>query len=462
MPLTTVHSFDFRCDTRQLWVQVAQAYGLKLEFDDSVTSTNVRGQFQNVSFATAADIAEKLTHTFFVTIGPRRILIAPDTEENRRTLQHYSLRTFYFPQITSVQDLQDRSNLLRTMFDLRYVVPDSSDFSITVRAPREILDDAARVFDDLDRGKPEIVLEVHTIQVSKTFTRQLGLRLPLQFTLFNVPTELRKILSNVDSNTIDELIKGGLNATDAAALAAALVAQSSSSGSPLLQPFAAFGGGNTLTGISLPSLGADFNETRNYFTSRQQVALRAQQGSTATLRIGDRYPIKTASYQPLALNPTLAKGLAAAGLSGLNSASNFQNVPQFSYEDLGLTLKVQPTVVRSGEVKLDLDMQVKSLSGQSVNEVPVISNREYKGVITAREGEASVLAGSITDSEQRSLSGLPLLSRMPGLGGKIFGDTGLRVDSSQMLIIVTPHILRAGHATGAGTEIYLSRDLTGN
>ena len=64
---------------------------------------------------------------------------------------------------------------------------------------------------------------------------------------------------------------------------------------------------------------------------------------------------------------------------------------------------------------LDLEIKLRTLAGTSVNGVPVIANREYKGSINLEDGEPAVVASSVTQSEQYSMMGIPGLNSIPVL-----------------------------------------------
>jgi type II secretory pathway component GspD/PulD (secretin) len=115
-------------------------------------------------------------------------------------------------------------------------------------------------------------------------------------------------------------------------------------------------------------------------------------------------------------------------------------VPSFSYEDIGLTMKVKPVVHGDSDVSLTIDLKVRSLTGASANGVPVIGNREYTGSINVRNEQSAVIAGQISESEQRSLSGIPGVGQIPFLNRAVASNTHEK-DEDEMLIVVTPHII---------------------
>jgi general secretion pathway protein D len=114
--------------------------------------------------------------------------------------------------------------------------------------------------------------------------------------------------------------------------------------------------------------------------------------------------------------------------------------PSVSYEDLGLSLKATPVIHRDREVSLKLELQVRSLTGQSANGVPVISNQEYQGSIRLQDGEPAVVAGEITTNDQRSMSGIPAVASIPGLNFAA-ADTTRMKENDELLIVITPHVV---------------------
>lgn len=114
--------------------------------------------------------------------------------------------------------------------------------------------------------------------------------------------------------------------------------------------------------------------------------------------------------------------------------------PSVSYEDLGLSLKAKPTVHGNGDVSLQVELQVRSLTGQSSNGVPVISSREYKGGINLKDGEPAVVAGQISENDTRSMTGLPGLGFLPLLNQAMVNNTK-QYQTDELMIIITPHVL---------------------
>lgn len=447
-PKPGVHTIELRGDTRALFERFAREFGLAVEFDTSFSSRPVRFTLPNADFTTALRAVSAVSDAFIVPMAPDKFLVAADRPEERRRLERFSLRTFYVPDAASPQDLIEVVNVLRMLFDIRQIMPNQATASVTVRAPRPVLDAAQRLLEDLSQGRPEILVDVQVLQINHSRTTDIGVDLPLQFTAFNINTELRKIITDPNlQSIIGRLAAGGnLSPSDAAALAA-VVAAAQSANSPLLQPFATFGGGISRTGVTIPPASATLKLNSSDVRMFQRVTMRAQSGKPATYRIGDRYPVLTGTFAPLTvLNVPLPPSL--------RQAANTQPLtPSFQYEDLGITFKTTPSVTSGGEIRLDFDLALRALSGASFNGVPAISNRQYVGSMNVMEGETSVISGIVNTTEQRTLRGLPLLSQIPGFKYAFSTTTNDKQDA-QLLLLVTAHRVRSGH-TGQNPEIIL-------
>lgn len=434
-PSDAKKEFHYRGDTRGLLDQMWKAYGITPILDSSIKSAPVRFDIDAVDFAQAMTLVEQITRTFHVVLSPKQVIVLGDTPENRKQYERLSVRTFYLTEAAAPQDINDLVGMLRTIFDLRNVSISANQRAIIVKAPTDTLEFVTRILDDLSNGKPEILLDVHVYQIDRTFTRNLGFALPLQFTLFNFNTELGNLLQNSNQDLINQLIaSGGINQANVAGIAALLAGLASQSNSIVNQPTVLFGGGITRSGLIVPPMTLNLSLNESEIKNLEHVTLRAEQGSAATFRVGTRFPILNASFAPLASSPALNQVL---------QNQSFQApFPSFNYEDLGLTLKATPQVHGTTDVTLQVEFQIRGLGAQQFNGVPVISNREYKGTVSVLNGQTALLAGSISETEQRSLQGVPGLVHLPILGAAT-SVTQKSVDAGEILVTITPNIVRA-------------------
>ena len=187
------------------------------------------------------------------------------------------------------------------------------------------------------------------------------------------------------------------------------------------------------------------SKSEGQLQSLQHVTLRAAQGKDATVNLGSRYPIINASFAPIFNTAAISQAI------GNNSF--IAPVPSFTYEDLGINMKVKPSVHGDSDVSLTIELKVRSLTGASTNGVPVIGNREYSGSINVKNDQSAVVAGEFTSTEQRSVSGDVGIAQIPVLNGALAAHTTEK-DESEMLVVVTPHIISM--AETQSSEIWMT------
>jgi Flp pilus assembly secretin CpaC len=416
-------NFHLQGDTRQLYTQIGAAFGVFMEFDANLTSRVIRFDLDNVDFYTATALAGKMTKSFWSPISNNTAMVASDTPETRKQYERLALRTFYVGNVSAQTDLNDLVNVMRTIFDMKFVSIQPGQNTITVRAPREQVEAAASLLDNLMDAKPEISLEVTEYEIDTDRTRDMGLNLPTSFQVFNIPSEIRRVLGSDAQSVIDQLNKTG--SIDPSKISPTSLANLA--GSPLLGPFLIFGKGNGLTGITAPPIHAKLAFNSSIATNLEAMTLRAIDGEAATFRVGTRFPIVNSTFSNVAVS---TRGQVQVG-----------NTPQFTYEDLGITLKATPHYHSNGDITLAVDLKVQALGTLQINSIPDITSRSYVGTITVHDGEQSIIMGMMSEQELRSIQGFPILSTLPGLR-TVFGTNSKERIHNELLIVITPHVVR--------------------
>jgi type II secretory pathway component GspD/PulD (secretin) len=134
------------------------------------------------------------------------------------------------------------------------------------------------------------------------------------------------------------------------------------------------------------------------------------------------------------------------------------SVPEFQFEDLGITLKLTPQILRNDAVSLALDMKVESLAGSSIDNIPILNNRAMVSTINVPAGQTAMLATLVSSSEMKDLTGLPGLSELPGFQGT---DQDRQKSSTELLITITPHIVRTGRMQVTSRRLATARSSAG-
>ena len=435
--LDAPHDIHFTGDSRGLLTGVASSYGLTVIFDDNFPSRRVHFDIQNADFATAMQAASVATKSFTVALEEKVLFAAVDNAENHRLFDRMGMRTFYIPGNNSPQDLAQLVALLRNLFDFRFVSQNSGASTITLRGPKATLEAATVFLEHLSDQRPEVMFDLKVFQVSHTYMHNIGLHVPDHFNLFNIPAAaLAAALGGQNvQDLINQLISGGgINQAGNQTLSALLAQLGSQQNSIFSQPLATFGGGLTLEGLSLDQLSAALTMNESSVRQLDHVQLRASQQKDATFKLGQRYPILNASFAPIYNNSAISQVVG--------NQSYTAPFPSVNYEDVGLTLKAKPTVHLNSDVAVELEIQFRTLGSVSSDGIPIIFNREFKGGILLKEGEPAVIAGMLNKSDQKSLSGLPLFSTVPGFGVLTSQNTK-QDEEDELLILLTPHLVRS-------------------
>jgi general secretion pathway protein D len=459
-PKAGKQSFHFRSTEQEVVRRVVEAYGLKMVDDGSLASKTIRFDADDLDFPQAEHLLDLTTNSFMVPLDPVRVLVAKESKENHDKYDRLALETLRLPGLTATE-FSDMSNLARNVLGIQQTAAQPELGTLTVRAPLANLRALNETLADLLDGKSEVLLDVKIYEVENTKTRLYGIQLPQTTTVFNVSTELNSVISQ-NSSLVQQIISSGLaNAGDLAAIAAILIASGEVSSSILTQPFATFGGGLTLTGLTSNGLNGNLSFNAADTRSLDQVQIRLDDNAEGTIRSGTRYPITTSSYSSIAASSVSIPGITSAGLSSVlsglglsaSSLSSIAPIPQVQYQDLGLTFKVTPRIERNDDVVLKLDLKIQALQGASLNGLPVLTNRSYTADIHLVNGASALVVGNLSRQESNAVSGTPGLTELPGFTA--LSNTTKEYDVSNLAILVTPHLLRRRHNELRGPVIPL-------
>lgn len=429
------HRFHLRSDKRSLISQVLGAYSIHATVDQSVSAQSVRFDSDEVDFTDAAELLTLATGTLLVPLDPKSALVVADTQDNRAKYQRRVMRTFYFPGLNS-NELTDMGNIARNVFGAEQSVMEPVKGTLTVRATQPVMDALEQTYSELLRGRSVLELDVHLYEIDKTKATNIGIVLPASTTVFNVPSEINSILQN-NSSLVDELLKEYPSlAGNNEAILAALIASGLLTGTVFNSPFALFGGGLTETGVDLSGVNVNMLLNSSDVRKLDHIQLRVLDQEEATIRSGERYPIMTSSFSSVA-----------------SSTSSSSTIPQFQYEDLGLTLKTTPRIERSDAVSLSLDLKISSLAGSSLNSIPILTNRQYSAVVSVPLEDSAILVSELSKQESMDITGVPGLSDLPGFSGTTNRQN--TKDIMELAIMITPHLIRPSHQNSSEFMVLL-------
>jgi general secretion pathway protein D len=449
---------DLRGDAKTVITQAALAYGIKAIFDSSANEgaqAQVRFNMPASPYDRTMPLLLKMTHTFSAPVDAKTILIAKDTQEDRARLVRQLEETIYVPGSTKEQ-LNELTNIAKNVFDVKQIAIGEGSGTMMVRAPETTLSALNETLEDLIDGASEVVIEVKLISVDKTSTINTGLSTPTSVHAFNVYSEASSIVS-ANSSLVSTLISSGGYTptgnvfTDTVAEALLLVLSGAATDANLTGLFAVFGNGiASATGLSLGS-GATFNFglTQADTQALDDVTVRVGDRQTTTLKIGEKYPIVTATYSS-GISSATSSALAGVSINGVSASSLLNQylgssaattIPQVQYEDLGLTLKATPTVLSSGMVDMKIELKVEALEGASLNNIPILTSEAFTSDLTTPDGTTAVMLSDLSSTQSASISGLPGLGDLPGFQQSAADDMR-QTDRSELVLLITPHVVR--------------------
>ncbi|MGI4854436.1 MAG: hypothetical protein ACRYF4_10380 [Janthinobacterium lividum] len=465
-PNTTAHSYHQRGDTRSLATQLAADYGLRAAYDADLPNKPLRLDADDVSATEALRILTLLSGTMLVPLDSRTFILAADTAENRKRYERVVEETFYLPGLQADQ-LKDFVSIAQQLLDIRQVAVAPLGGALVLRGPADRVDAIERIFADLLQPPDEVIFDLKLYVVEKSHVRNLGVVLPQSLNAYSLATEAQSVVSQ-NSTLISQLISSGVLSSNASTLeiAAYLVFVAGLGSSSLLQnSFLLLGGGLTTAAISAGSiptinLALTESEARNL----DDLQLRASDQQKAIFKSGTRYPIQTSLFSDIAsstatsLAGTTVNGVSLSSLLaqylGTSSTGSGAVIPQVQYEDLGLTVTATPHVQRTGDVGLRLEVKLSALSGGSLNGIPILDSRQFVSDLTVHDGETVLMMSNTNRSESAAVTGLPGLSEVPG-----FQSTTNRngtQSTSDLVLLITPHIVRHGHVRATGPYVPLT------
>ena len=391
---------------------IGQLAGINVLFDPDYTPRPIRVELNGVTLEDALQIIALESKTFWRPVTSNTIFVAADNPAKRKELEQSVLKTFYLTNLSQPTELQDVVNAIRAVLDVQRVQQLLSQNALVVRGTPDQIALAEKLVDDLDKARPEVIIDIAIMQVSKDKSRTLG---------FNPPTSATvQLQDNINTTTTTTG-----TTTSGTAVRSAHKFTGTSNGINL-NTLGNLNATNFQVTIPAANLSAVMSDSDTKLIQNPQI--RALDGQKATLKIGDRVPVATGSFQP---------GIGGVGINPLVNT-------QFQYLDVGVNIEITPRVHANGEVTLKISMDVSAVTGQSniggISQ-PIIGQRKIEHEIRLKDGEANLLGGIMEDQQTRQLSGIPGLAQIPILK-YLFGQTTQDHSENQIVFAIVPHVIR--------------------
>lgn len=391
-------------DAKVVYQAVGKAAGINVLFDPDYNSKRIMIDLNNVSLYDALRIIGTVSGTFWRPVTPNTIFVAQNTRAKRTELDEQAVQTFYLENASQQTDLNDVVTALRNLLTNARLYGVPSQNAIVMRATPDELLLAQKLVDDLDKGKPEVVVDVAVLSVNKDKIRTLGL---------NLPGSISFQLQSATSTTSSTGTSSGTGSTTT----------------------------NNLTLNDLGNLNAkNFAVTVSQATANlmlsdsdtkilQNPRVRASDGQTAKMKIGSKIPIATGSY---------STGTTTTAVAGLVNT-------QFQYTDIGVQMEITPTVHYDRDVTLKVKVELTShLYDTTISGItePVIGQNSVEEVARLKSGEVNIIAGLLNKANNRTTGGTPFLGEIPILK-YLFSSTQAENQDQEIVFMLIPHIVRS-------------------
>jgi len=404
-------------ESRIVYETLGRLAGVNVLFDMDFMSRRITVDLTNVTLEEALDQVAVMTRTFWKPLTRNSILVLPDTTVKRREQEQQVLKTFYLSNTITPQELTEVVTAIRSLLETRRIQQVNSMNAIIIRDTPDKVAIAEKIIRDVDKAKPEVIVDVAVLEVRRDKAQQIGL-----FPTSSGGPGIQTSLSPTPRGAADGTTTSTTGNTTGSSIRLSRLGSLSSGDFSI-----------TLPGANLNALLSDTNTK-----ILQRPEIRASDNQRATLRIGDRVPIATGALQP---------GLAGQTIGFATT--------QFQYIDVGVNLDITPKVHTNDEITLAVRIELSAVTGQVTTggiSQPIISQKVIEHNIRLREGEINILGGIFQRQTVETVTGIPGLSQIPLLR-YIFSNVNTSLAEDEVLIVLQPHAIRRPDITALNRRV---------
>ena len=398
-------------DAKTIFETIGKLAGITVVFDPDFPARRISTELTNVTLEQALDIVSLQSKGFWKPVTSNIIFVAPDQVQKRRDYEEQVVRTFYLHNAIQAQDLTEIVTGLRQLLDLRHLQQLNSQNAIIVRDTPDKLAIAEKIIQDVDKAKPEVIVQVQVLRARVDRVRDLGIQPGGSSTLAFTPA----------STTTTTTGSSGSSSTTTPTTNSVVLNKLKSIGTKDYS-------------VTLPGATASALLTDSTTKIIQNPELRMVDGQPAKLKIGDRIPVATGSFQA---------GVGIGGATAGGIVNPLVNT-QFQYQDTGVNVDITPRIHPNHDVSLKISIEISSVSGNSsiggISQ-PIISQNKIEHDVRLHDGEVNILGGLIDRTETKNLSGWPGLQKIPFFR-YFFSSEHTEVQEEEILIVLIPHIVR--------------------
>jgi general secretion pathway protein D len=416
-------------DIKVVFDTIGKLAGLTVIYDPDLQARRISVDLNNVTLEQALDIVSLQSKGFWKPVTENIIMIVPDNTQKRRDYEEQVVRTFYLSNVAVAQDLTEITTGLRQLLDLKRIQQVNAQNAIIIRDTPDKVALAEKIIRDIDKAKPEVVIQMEVLQARTDKLRNLGI-LPGQSASIAINPNASTTTNSTTTNT---------------------TTSNSTPGTVTLKQLTHLNQNDVV--LTLPGATANFVLTDTSTKIIDNPEIRAIDGQPAKLRVGDRVPVATGSFQA---------GVGVGSTAGAGFVNPLVNT-QFQYIDVGVNVDITPHVHANRDISMKVSVEVSSVTGQSTIggiQQPIISQRKIEHEIRLKEGEVSILGGLFERVDTKTLNGWPGLANVP-IMRYLFSTDNVERQENENLIVLIPRIVRMPDWTKAnlraiysGTETY--------
>ncbi len=402
--------FDFRETSLQALIDfIGDATGISVTYDEQFQDRQVTIRIDGLTLEETLNHVLSTNQSFYKVLNPRAIIVIPETPQKRGQYAEQVIRTFY----VSHADVQELSQLLTQIVRAPQmavqpaVIPNTLANTITVRATTEVAAIIEQVIAANDKPAAEVIIDVEILEVNRENSRRYGL------------------------NLTDYAI-GGIFSPELAPPNDAIAPSGVGSPPPFNLNTVSRGVSTADFYLGVPAAVVRFLETDSSTRLVAKPQLRGQEGQLMTLNLGEDIPVPATAFTAI-----------AAGGAAVNPLTSF------NYRPVGVIVEMTPRVTYEGEIILTLVVENSTLGANidvAGTSLPTFGSRRVETVLRLRDGEQHLLAGLLREEDRQTLRGFPGLLRVPLLRS-LFGDTDEAVRQTDIVMLLTPRIVRTHELT---------------
>ena len=373
-PRSVKLDLDLRGDTKSVYEQLGQLFGIKITCDPDLPARPVRLHAIDIDFSTALKILGIQTGTFSRPLTSTLLFVAQDSVEKRRQYAAQAKQSFLLPASVGTEEMTELVRILREMTGSTRVELDAPARTVTIRDTPERLALAGELIRQAEKARGEVMLEIEVLEVDRNKARTLGILPPPSLELISLSTGIiSQLQAAKDIGTLVTLLASifgnGGTATGAG-----------TSLSSLIPPVARVGGGQSTFLLTMPTFAAQFSDALTLVHSGTQILLRAQDGKPASFFVGDRYPV-TLSLLSASLGASTAATSVGAVTGGI--------LPSASYNT-----GIGPVALTSADFR-NVGLQDLAVVNEIDNTVTILQNQGL-GFFLQASGSPIVLGAART------------------------------------------------------------------